>query len=57
MKQETLDSHKKAVNRLVDYINLHLHDSLDLPILAEVANISEYHFHRIFKNIMGENVR
>lgn len=56
MKQDTLDSYKKAVNQVVDYINLHLHDSLDLPKLAEVANISEYHFHRIFKNIMGENV-
>ena len=56
MKQETLDSYEKAVNRVVDYINLHLHNNLDLPTLAEIANISEYHFHRIFKDIMGENV-
>lgn len=55
MKQETLDSYKKAVNKVVDYINLHLHDSLDLSALAKIANISEYHFHRIFKSIMGEN--
>lgn len=56
MRQDTLICYQKAVNQAVDYINLHLHDSLDLSILANVAGISEYHFHRIFKKLVGENI-
>jgi AraC family transcriptional regulator len=56
MKRETLDEYEKAINRVVDYINRHLYDSPGLKELAEIANMSEFHFHRIFKTVIGENV-
>ena len=56
MKQVTAKEHQKAVNRVVDYINHNLEDSLDLQKLAEVAGLSEYHFHRVFKATYGENI-
>ena len=44
------------MNRAIDYINDHLKESIDLNTLAEVSNISKYHFHRIFKAHIGESV-
>lgn len=56
MKQTTQNEYEKAVNKVVDYINQHLFESPDVKKLSEIANISEFHFHRIFKAIIGENV-
>ncbi|MEM1135398.1 MAG: AraC family transcriptional regulator [Bacteroidota bacterium] len=54
MKTVTQNEYHKSVNRVVDYINNHLQDSLDLTNLAQVAHISEFHFHRIFRAFIGE---
>ncbi|MDU1890414.1 MAG: AraC family transcriptional regulator [Dysgonomonas sp.] len=56
MKETTLNEYEKAVNKVVDYINQHLFDSPDIKKLSEIANLSEFHFHRIFKTIIGENI-
>ncbi|WP_165043162.1 GyrI-like domain-containing protein [Dysgonomonas sp. ZJ709] len=56
MRERTINEYERAVNKVVDYINKHLYDSPDLKQLSEVANISEFHFHRIFKTIIGENI-
>lgn len=56
MKESTRDEYEKAVNKAIDYINSHLFETPDLKHLSLIANISEYHFHRIFKSIIGENV-
>lgn len=56
MKQTTQSEYEKAVNKVVDYINRHLFENPDLKKLSEIANISEFHFHRIFKVIIGENI-
>ncbi|MFV0419262.1 MAG: GyrI-like domain-containing protein [Dysgonomonas sp.] len=56
MKQTTQNEYDKAVNKVVDYINRHLFESPDVKKLSEIANISEFHFHRIFKAIIGENI-
>lgn len=42
------------INKVIDYIQTNLTNNLELGILAEVANFSKYHFHRIFKAFMGE---
>jgi len=44
----------KKINRVVDYIQTHLEADLSLKKLSEVACFSEFHFHRIFKSVMGE---
>jgi AraC family transcriptional regulator len=44
------------LNRTIDYIQQHSHEDLSLEKLADVACFSKYHFHRIFKAILGETV-
>lgn len=41
---------------VIDYINLHLKEELTLDKLAEVANFSRFHFHRIFASVVGETL-
>ncbi len=56
MKESTQNDYEKAVNKVIDYINHHLFETPGIQTLAEVANISGFHFHRIFKVIIGENI-
>ncbi len=44
------------LNRVIDYIHQHSHENLSLDTLADVACFSKFHFHRIFKAILGETV-
>jgi len=46
----------ERVNAVIDYIEAHLADELDLETLAEVAHFSPYHFHRIFTTMVGETL-
>jgi AraC family transcriptional regulator len=43
-------------NRVVDHIQAHLDEPLDLETLAEVACFSPCHFHRLFHGWMGETI-
>jgi AraC family transcriptional regulator len=45
------------MNRVVDYIQNHLADPLDLGHLATVACFSSFHFHRLFRAWMGETLQ
>ncbi len=56
MKEITRDEYHKRINKAVDFINAHLNKSLDLATLSKQTNISEYHFHRIFKAYIGESL-
>lgn len=40
----------------VDHIVNHLDHPLDLQTIAEVGCISPFHFHRVFKSVMGETL-
>ena len=44
------------INRVIDYIRRDITGDLRLEALAQVANFSPYHFHRVFKAIVGETV-
>ena len=44
------------INRVIDYIEAHLDSELKLETLAEVANFSPFHFHRIFRVFTGETL-
>jgi len=44
------------VNRAIDHITRHLADPLPLEEVARVAAFSPYHFHRIFKSLVGETL-
>jgi len=43
-------------NRVVDHIQAHLGQAMDLETLAGVACFSPYHFHRLFHGWMGETI-
>jgi len=42
------------INRVLDHIDRNLHKELQLEELARVANFSRFHFHRIFRAMVGE---
>ena len=44
------------INRVIDYIEVHLDENLSLETLAQVANFSRFHFHRIFTFMIGETL-
>jgi AraC family transcriptional regulator len=52
------DSHgyPERIQRVVDYLAQHLDEALDLETLARVAHFSPYHFHRIYRGLLGETV-
>ncbi|HEY5566108.1 MAG TPA: GyrI-like domain-containing protein [Gammaproteobacteria bacterium] len=54
----TNDSHgyPARIQRVVDYLAEHLDEALDLETLARVAHFSPYHFHRIYRALLGETV-
>lgn len=44
------------INRPVDYVTRHLDQPLRLEDVAKAACFSSYHFHRIFRALMGETL-
>ncbi len=44
------------VNRVIDYVRENLTGDLSLEKLAQVASFSPYHFHRVFKSVVGETL-
>ncbi len=55
-KENTQCVHHAAINRVRTYINQNLFCDLTPEQLAEMVNLSFYHFRRVFKSITGENV-
>lgn len=54
MKRETQSFYEQAVRRAVEHVALHLDEALDLEHLARLAALSPFHFHRIFRGMLGE---
>jgi AraC family transcriptional regulator len=50
------NSYSERIQRVVDYMAEHLDETLDLKTLARVAYFSPYHFHRIYRGLLGETV-
>ncbi|MGK0290729.1 MAG: AraC family transcriptional regulator [bacterium] len=44
------------INRVIDYIEENIEDELRLEDLAQVANFSSFHFHRIFRSLVKETL-
>src|SRR5690349_21305614 len=45
------------VNRAVDHVLLHLDGPVRLEEVAAVAGFSRFHFHRVFRALMGETLQ
>ena len=55
-KKTTKEEYQKCVNVVVEYINQHLGEEIDLKSLAKVSNFSPFYFHRIMKAFLGEPI-
>ena len=56
MKLSTEQDYQERIVRTLVYIQGHLDDELDLESVAAVAAFSHFHFHRIFRAMVGEPV-
>ena len=57
MKTETEMVYRERVLRVLLYIQEHLDEPIAMEELAEIACFSPFHFHRIFKGLVGEPVK
>ena len=53
----TLESYQERMVRALVHIQGHLDEPLPLEDLAGVACFSPFHFHRIFRGMVGESVK
>jgi AraC family transcriptional regulator len=51
-----LDHYRIRMQRVLEYVEQHLDDNLDLATLSQVAAFSKFHFHRQFKAFYGVSV-
>lgn len=54
MRTGTRDLYRERIQAVVDHILQHLGEPTDLGELAEVAGFSPFHFHRVFRGMLGE---
>ena len=57
MKDGTRTAYMERILRVLLFIQDHLDDPLSLDELAEAACLSPYHFHRVFRGMVGEAVK
>ncbi|WP_068703918.1 AraC family transcriptional regulator [Paludibacter jiangxiensis] len=55
-KLTTREEYLRRINIVTEYINNHLDEKLDLSKLADLSNLSPFHFHRITKAFLGEPI-
>lgn len=55
-REDTENEYYKSVNRVLEYVKANLHENTGLKTLAGIARVSPYHFHRIFKSVIGESL-
>ncbi len=54
MRPDTRDSYLNAIQCVMTHVATHLDDALDLETLATDACLSPFHFHRVFRGMVGE---
>ncbi len=56
MRSTTRETYRQRILRVLVHIQEHLDEPLTLEELARGAHFSPYHFHRIFRGIVGESL-
>jgi len=54
IQQESRSEYISRINRVMEYIDNHYHEQINLDKMAQVAHFSPFHFHRIFSALTGE---
>lgn len=52
----TMADYLRRVNIVTAYIESHISESIDVQFLASLSGLSMFHFHRIMKAMLGENI-
>ena len=55
-KPDTIRDHHERINKVLQYINNHLDEKLDLGNLSSMSGYSSFHFHRIMRAYLGESL-
>lgn len=55
-KITTKEEYHRRINVLIEYINNHLSENIDLNHLAEQSGFSRWHFHRVVSAFLGEPI-
>lgn len=53
---KALENYNARMQRVLDYIDRHINDDLDLETVSRVAAFSKFHFHRQFTAVFGLSV-
>lgn len=56
MKDETHLDYYQRISKVLLYIQKHLYEPLELEHLANLAYFSPFHFHRVFRGMVGESL-
>lgn len=54
-ESDLLRQHRARVQRVIAHLEAHLDEPLDVSTLSRVGGWSEFHFHRVFRALTGEN--
>lgn len=54
IQERSKTEYRSRINRVMDYIDQHLDQPIELKDMAAIANFSPFHFHRIFVFLIGE---
>jgi AraC family transcriptional regulator len=55
-RQYLLEEYRSRINRVIDHIEANIDRDMPLSELADVAHFSPFHFHRIFRAMVGETL-
>ena len=56
MSTPTEQTYRQRIQAVQRFIQEHLDEELPLERLARVAHFSPFHFHRIFRSLVGESL-
>ena len=57
MRTDTRSSYLESINKAIAYIENNTTSDIQLKDIAIHANLSQYHFHRIFKSLTGDTTK
>ena len=57
MNKKRFDTYCESTFKAIIYIQNNIEENIDLSDIAKEAGYSLYHFHRIFKKVIGESLK